>query len=87
MDTTEQLSLSLSHPSSKLLLLCKPRLQLVQAAKGGYTDDRHTHTEVYLAKKLEKEMATTPVFLPGQFHGQRSLAGYDPWGHIESDAT
>ena len=23
----------------------------------------------------------TPVFLPGQFHGQRSLAGYGPWGH------
>ena len=23
----------------------------------------------------------TPVFLPGEFHGQRSLAGYSPWGH------
>jgi len=22
----------------------------------------------------------TPVFLPGKFHGQRSLAGYCPWG-------
>ena len=22
----------------------------------------------------------TPVFLPGKFHGQRSLAGYRPWG-------
>ena len=21
------------------------------------------------------------VFLPGKFHGQRSLAGYSPWGH------
>ena len=21
-----------------------------------------------------------PVFLPGKFHGQRSLAGYSPWG-------
>ena len=30
---------------------------------------------------LEKEMATTPVFLPGKSHGQRSLAGYSPWGH------
>ena len=20
-------------------------------------------------------------FLPGEFHGQRSLAGYNPWGH------
>ena len=29
----------------------------------------------------------TPVFLPGKFHGQRSLAGYSPWGRKESDAT
>ena len=27
----------------------------------------------------------TPVFLPGKFHGQRSLAGYSPWGRKESD--
>ena len=24
---------------------------------------------------------STPVFLPGKSHGQRSLAGYPPWGH------
>ena len=29
----------------------------------------------------------TPVFLPGEFHGQRSLAGYSPWGCKESDRT
>ena len=29
----------------------------------------------------------TPVFLPGKFHGQRSLTGYSPWGHKESDMT
>jgi len=29
---------------------------------------------------VEKEMAPTPVFLPGKSHGQRSLAGYSPWG-------
>ena len=29
----------------------------------------------------------TPVFLPGEPRGQRSLAGYSPWGRIESDAT
>ena len=28
-----------------------------------------------------------PVFLPGKFHGQRSLAGYSPWGRKESDTT
>ena len=30
---------------------------------------------------------STPVFLPGDSHGQRSLAGYSPWGHKESDTT
>ena len=29
----------------------------------------------------------TPVFLPGKFHGQRSLAGYSLWGCKESDTT
>ena len=29
----------------------------------------------------------TPVFLPGESHGQRSLAGYSPWGHKELDMT
>jgi len=28
-----------------------------------------------------------PVFLPGKSHGQRSLAGCNPWGHKESDRT
>ena len=28
-----------------------------------------------------------PVFLPGRFHGQRSLVGYSPWGQKESDTT
>ena len=29
----------------------------------------------------------TPVFLPGQSHGQRSLVGYSPWDCKESDMT
>ena len=28
-----------------------------------------------------------PLFLPGESLGQRSLAGYSPWGHRESDMT
>ena len=28
-----------------------------------------------------------PVFLPGESHGQRSLAVYNPWGRKESDTT
>ena len=29
----------------------------------------------------------TPVFLPGESHGLRSLAGYSPQGHKEPDTT
>ena len=36
---------------------------------------------------LEEGMATTPVFLPEESHGQRSLVGYSPWDHKESDMT
>ena len=25
--------------------------------------------------------------MPGKFHGERSLEGYSPWGHKESDVT
>ena len=28
----------------------------------------------------------TPVFLPGESHGQRSLVNYSPWDHKESDS-
>ena len=34
-----------------------------------------------------KEWQSTPVFLPGEFHGQRSLVGYSPWGCKELDMT
>ena len=34
-----------------------------------------------------REWQPTPVLLPGESHGQRSLVGYSPWGHKESDMT
>ena len=36
---------------------------------------------------LEEGMQPTSVFLPGEFHGQRSLEGYDPWDCTESDTN
>ena len=36
---------------------------------------------------LEKEMATTPVFLPGKPQGRGSLVGCHLWGRTESDTT
>ena len=34
-----------------------------------------------------REWQPTPVFLPGEFHGQRNLVGHSQWGHKESDTT
>ena len=34
-----------------------------------------------------QEWQLTPVFLPGKLRGQRSLVGYSPWDHKESDTT
>ena len=40
-----------------------------------------------LVRKIpwRREWQATPVFFPGESHGQRSLVGYSPWGHKESD--
>ena len=34
-----------------------------------------------LHAKQRRKWQPTPVFLPGESHEQRSLAGYSPWGH------
>ena len=41
------------------------------------------------ARKIpwRRELQPTPVFFPGKFHGQRSLAGDSPWSCEESDTT
>ena len=36
---------------------------------------------------LEEEWKPSPVFLPGESHGKRSLAGYSTWGCKELDIT
>ena len=36
---------------------------------------------------VEKEMATHSSVLAWESHGQRSLAGYSPWGRKESNMT
>ena len=37
--------------------------------------------------RWRREGQPTPVFLPGEFYGQRSLVGYSPWDQKESDTT
>ena len=49
---------------------------------------RRPESNPWVAKILwRRAWQPTPVFLPGEFHGQRSLVGYSPWGQKESDMT
>ena len=43
------------------------------------------HSPIPLQYSLQWQ--PTPVFLPGESHGWRSLVGCSPWGHTESDTT
>ena len=36
---------------------------------------------------VKEEIATHSRFLPGEFYGQMSLAGYSPWSHRETNMT
>ena len=45
---------------------------------------RHLGIPAYI---YSRKWQSTPVLLPGKSHGQRSLVGYSPWSHKESDMT
>ena len=67
----------LHHEASLMAQMGKnlPAMQEIQIQSLGWEDP------------LKEEMATHSSILPGEFHGQRSLAGYSPWGHKQSDMT
>jgi len=44
-------------------------------------------TFTFCFHEMEKEMAITPVLLPGESQGRRSLLGCHLWGHTESEMT
>ena len=51
------------------------------------TFSHHFWCEPIGKEKRRMKWQRNPIFLPGEFHGQRSLVGYSPWGHKESDTT
>ena len=44
-------------------------------------------SQVVLEDPWRRAQQPTPVFLPGESHGQGSLAGYSPWSRKELDMT
>ena len=53
----------------------------------GWTGELVNNSTYIVSKGLEEGLASTPVFLPGESRGQRSLVGYSPWSRRESDTT
>ena len=45
------------------------------------------HSTYIFTSFRHQYLQPTPVFLPGKFHGQRTLVGYSPWGRKELDMT
>ena len=49
-------------------------------------DTRDVGSDFWVGK-IPWRRQPTPVFLPGESHGQKSLVGYSPWSHKEADTT
>ena len=82
LDMTERLSTHKQHG-----LLCT---QLPRGLSGKESACQHRrHRFYHWVGKIPwgRKWHPTPVFLPGESHGQRSLAGYSPWGRKVSDRT
>ena len=69
----------LNHYTVVVVLLNKERM---------YLHCRRPGFDLWVGKiPWRREWLPTPGFLPEEFHGQRRLAGYSPWGCRESDTT
>ena len=57
-----------------------------QCRVSGLTPEQWNHNLYFnsiLSLFWRRKQQLTPVFLPGESHGWRSLVGYSPWGHKE----
>ena len=76
-----------------------PLLRVLPGRNQGVSQGYNSHLRICLqcrrsrfcpwVRKIlwRREWQPTPVFLLGELHGQRSLAGYSPWGGKKSDMT
>ena len=62
--------------------------RMAQTIKETFLQCRRPEFDPWVGKiPWRKERIPTPVLLPAEFHGQRSLLGYSPWDHKDSDMT
>ena len=61
---------------------CRHRASLVAQVVNHLPAMQETQFDPWVEKiPWRREWQPTPVFLPEEFHGWRSLAVYSPWGH------
>ena len=60
---------------------------MVKNPPGSAVDGRGVGSSPGLGRSLGEKHGNPFLFLPGESHGQRSLVGYNPWGHKELDTT
>ena len=68
------------HSESYSLKLCNKNLVTLNQRCSGRKVNQDS-------EKVFTYFSSTPVFFPGEFHGQRSLAGYSPWNHKETQLS
>ena len=61
------------------------RLQFMGSLTVGH--DGATSLSLFTFMHWRRTWQPTPVFLPGESHGRRSLVDCSPWGRTESDTT
>ena len=78
----------LPTPSSKTQILVIHGLPGWHSGKESTCQCRRWGFDFWVRKiPWRRKWQPTLVCLPGKSHGQRSLVGYSPWGHKESDMT
>ena len=73
-----------------MVCICQGFPGCASGKEPAYQCRRHKRCQFYpWVRKIPWRSMSEPtlVFLPGRSHGQRSLTGYSPWGHKESDRT
>ena len=63
------------------------RLQSMGSLELDMTERLHFHFSLFTFMHWRRKWQPTPVFLPGESQGRRSLVGCSLWGRIESDTT